>query len=132
MTKTELEAKIEALQAAFDTKTQEQNAYRGQIDTLKKQLEDLNKPKLTPLQFDKLREAIDEAIGNWDFDDQDNYSIDFGIDYDNRINCESFCFDNADDLVHEIYEYVAALFAEADEDDITEDELSTQQHLNQD
>ena len=113
MTKTELEAKIEALQAALDTKTQEQNAYRGQIDTLKKQLEDLNKPKLTPLQFDKLREAIDEAIGNWDFDDQDNYSIDFGIDYDNRINCESFCFDNADDLVHEIYEYVAALFAEA-------------------
>ena len=113
MNKVELEAKIEALQAALDTKTQEQNAYRGQIDTLKKQLADLNKPKLTDEQFDKLREAIDEAIGNWDFDDQDNYSIDFGIDYDNRINCESFCFDNADDLVHEIYEYVAALFAEA-------------------
>ncbi len=129
MTKTELEAKIEALQAALDTKTQEQNAYRGQIDTLKKQLEDLNKPKLTPLQFDKLREAIDEAIGNWDFDDQDNYSIDFGIDYDNRINCESFCFDNADDLVHEIYEYVAALFAEAP---APEDEISIQEHLNQD
>jgi hypothetical protein len=122
MTKTELEAKIEALQAALDTKTQEQNAYRGQIDTLKKQLEDLNKPKLTPLQFDKLREAIDEAIGHWDFDDQDNYSIDFGIDYDNRINCESFCFDNADDLVHEIYEYVAALFAEADEDNNQENQ----------
>ena len=122
MTKTELEAKIEALQAALDTKTQEQNAYRGQIDTLKKQLEDLNKPKLTPLQFDKLREAIDEAIGNWDFDDQDNYSIDFGIDYDNRINCESFCFDNADDLVHEIYEYVAALFAEAIEDNNQENQ----------
>ena len=128
MTKTELEAKIEALQAALDTKTQEQNAYRGQIDTLKKQLADLNKPKLTPLQFDELREAIEEAIGQWDFDDQDNYSIDFGIDYDNRINCESFCFDNAEDLVHEIYEYVAALFAEAI---APEDEISTQEHLNQ-
>ena len=46
MTKTELEAKIEALQAALDTKTQEQNAYRGQIDTLKKQLEDLETPML--------------------------------------------------------------------------------------
>ena len=122
MTKTELEAKIEALQAALDTKTQEQNAYRGQIDTLKKQLEDLNKPKLTPLQFDKLREAIDEGVGNWDFDDQDNYSIDFGIDYDGRVQCESFCFDNADDLVHEIYEYVAALFAEADEDNNQENQ----------
>tara|TARA_R100000234_G_scaffold52794_1_gene31723 strand:- start:202 stop:570 length:369 start_codon:yes stop_codon:yes gene_type:complete len=115
MTKLELEAKIGALQTTLENKTQEQNAYRSQIDTLKKQLEDLNKPRLTGEQFDKLREAIDEAIGNWDFDDQDNYSIDFGIDYDGRVHCESFCFDNADDLVHEIYEYVAALFAETED-----------------
>ena len=40
MTKEELQVKIEALQTALDTKTQEQNAYRGQIDTFKKQLED--------------------------------------------------------------------------------------------
>ena len=127
MTTTELEAKIEALQTALETKAQEQNAYRGQIDTLKKQLEDLNKPKLTGLQFDKLHEAIDEAIGNWDFDDQDNYSIDFGIDYDGRVHCESFTFDNVNDLAHEIYEQVAILFAES-----TEDKVSIQEHLNQD
>ena len=114
MTKVELEVKLEALQKLLSEKVTEQTNYQTQIKLLEKQLEDLNKPKLTPLQFDELREAIDEAIGNWDFDDQDNYSIDFGIDYDNRINCESFCFDNADDLVHEIYEYVAALFAEAE------------------
>tara|TARA_R100001509_G_C4691795_1_gene157081 strand:+ start:82 stop:453 length:372 start_codon:yes stop_codon:yes gene_type:complete len=116
MTKTELEAKIEALQAALDTKTQEQNAYRGQIDTLKKQLADLNKPKLTDKQFDELRDAIENGVMNYDFSDTDCYSIDFGIDYDGRVHCESFDFDNADDLVHEIYEYVARLFAEADED----------------
>ena len=113
MTKVELEVKLEALQKLLDEKANEQASYASQIRDLEKQLADLNKPKLTPLQFDELREAIQEAIGHYDFDDQDNYSIDFGIDYDNRINCESFCFDNADDLVHEIYEYVAALFAEA-------------------
>ena len=119
MTKVELEAKIEALQAALDTKSQEQNAYRGQIDTLKKQLADLNKPKLTPAQFDLVNNAIEEAISGWDFDDLDNYSIDYGIDYDNRITCESFCFDNAYDLQCEIYNNVEAVFAEADapEDD---------------
>ena len=114
MTKTELEAKIEALQAALDTKTQEQNAYRGQIDTLKKQLEDLNKPKLTPEQFDAVNEAIETAIGQFDFDDQDNYSIDFGIDYDGRVHCEAFSFDNAYDLGQEIYSAVEELFAEAE------------------
>ena len=114
MTVTELQAKIEALQAALETKVQEQNAYRGQIDTLKKQLEDLNKPKLTPKQFDAINEAIETAIGQFDFDDQDNYSIDFGLDYDNRICCESFSFDNAYELGQEIYIAVEELFAEAD------------------
>ena len=128
MTTTELEAKIEALQAALDTKTQEQNAYRGQIDTLKKQLEDLNKPKLTPKQFDAVNEAIETAIGQFDFDDQDQYSIDFGIDYDNRVCCESFSFDNTYDLGREIYNAVEELFAEAT---APEDEISTQEHLNQ-
>ena len=128
MTKTELVAKIEALQAALDTKTQEQNAYRGQIDTLKKQLEDLNKPKLTPLQFDAIREAIEEGVGQFDFDDQDNYDMDFHIDYDNRIAVESMSFHNADELVREIYSQIEELFAEAD---APEDEISTQEHLNQ-
>tara|TARA_R100000654_G_scaffold13456_2_gene29298 strand:- start:1032 stop:1403 length:372 start_codon:yes stop_codon:yes gene_type:complete len=122
MTKTELQAKIEALQTALETKAQEQNAYQGQIDTLKKQLEDLNKPKLTGLQFDKLHEAIEEGIGSYDFSDTDCYSIDYGIDYDGRVHCESFDFENADDLAHEIYEQVARLFAEADEDNNQENQ----------
>ena len=117
MTKTELVAKIEALQAALDTKVQEQNAYRGQIDTLNKQLEDLNKPKLTPKQFDAIREAIEDGVGQFDFDDTDNYSYDFHIDYDNRIAIESFSFDNAYDLGQEIYNAVEELFAELPEDD---------------
>ena len=129
MTKTELQAKIEALQTALNTKTQEQNAYRGQIDTLKKQLADLNKPKLTPLQFDKLRDAIETGVGQFDFDDTDNYSYDFHIDYDNRIAIESFSFDNAYDLGQEIYNAIEELFAEAP---APEDEISIQEHLNQD
>ena len=122
MNKVELEAKIEALQTALDTKTQEQNAYRGQIDTLKKQLEDLNKPQLTPKQFDAIREAIEEGVGQFDFDDTDNYSYDFHIDYDNRIAIESFSFDNAYDLGQEIYNAVEELFAELPEDDNQENQ----------
>jgi hypothetical protein len=115
------------LQTALETKTQEQNAYRGQIDTLKKQLEDLNKPKLTMLQFDQLTELIETGIGNFDFSDTDNYSIDFGLDYDGRVHCESHEFDNADELAREICEKVYEMFAEADED-----KISIQEHLNQD
>ncbi len=114
MTKTELEVKLEALQKLLDEQNASANAYRDQIQDLKKQLEDLNKPRLTPLQFDKLREAIEEGVGQFDFDDTDNYSYDFHIDYDNRIAIESFSFDNAYDLGQEIYSVVEELFAEAE------------------
>ena len=122
MTKLELEVKLEALQKLLDEKANEQTTYRNQINDLEKQLADLNKPKLTDKQFDELRQAIETAIGNYDFDDTGCYSIDFGIDYDNRIHCESFSFDNADDVIHEVYEYVARLFAEADEDNNQENQ----------
>tara|TARA_R100000234_G_C4943516_1_gene153996 strand:+ start:416 stop:805 length:390 start_codon:yes stop_codon:yes gene_type:complete len=113
----DLEIKLEALQKLLNEKVAEQNTYQNQIKDLQNQLADLNKPKLTGEQFDELQRAIETGIMNYDFDEQDQYSIDFGIDYDNRICCEAFSFDNADDLVHEVYERVASLFAEADEDE---------------
>ena len=117
MTKVELEVKLEALQKLLDEKANEQASYASQIRDLENQLADLNKPKLTALQFDELQRAVETAIMNYDFDDTDQYSIDYGLDYDGRVYCESFSFDNADDLVHEVYERVARLFAEADEDE---------------
>ena len=125
MTKLELEVKLEALQKLLGEKVTEQTTYQNQIDNLQKQLADLNKPKLTPLQFDELHEAIEKGVGNYDFSDTDLYSIDYGIDYDGRVHCESFEFDNADDLAREIYNYVERLFAEAecpDEDDNQENQ----------
>jgi hypothetical protein len=117
MTKTELELKLETLQKLLDEQNASANAYRDQIQDLKKQLKDINKPKLTPLQFDELHEAIEEAVGQFDFDDQDNYSFDFHIDYDNRIALETLQFENADEIVRVVYDEVRELFADGKEDD---------------
>ncbi len=129
MTKQELELKLETLQKLLEEQNASANAYRDQIQELQKQLKDLNKPKLTPLQFDELHEAIEEAVGQFDFDDTDNYDIDFHIDYDNRIAVENMSFQNADEIVREVYDQVCELFAEAT---APEDEISIQEHLNQD
>ena len=125
MNKVELEVKIEALQKLLGEKVTEQNNYQKQINDLQQKLDDLNKPKLTPMQFDEISDVIETAIGNFDFDNEDNYSIDFGLDYDGRVHCESFTFDNAYDLHREIYSAVEELFAEAecpDEDDNQENQ----------
>ena len=119
MTKDELEIKISTLQNLVVQKNDELTDYAAQIQRLTDELKDLNKPKLTPMQLDEMHEAIEEAVGQFDFDDADNYSFDFHIDYDNRIAIESLTFDNADEIVREVYDQVCELFAEqtAPEDD---------------
>ena len=114
MTKDELEIKISTLQNLVIQKNEELVDYAAQIQRLSDELKDLNKPKLTPMQLDEIYEAIEEAIGQFDFDDADNYSFDFHIDYDNRIAIESLTFDNADEIVREVYDQVRELFAEAE------------------
>jgi len=68
-------------------------------------------------QFDQLTELIEEGIEEFDFDDLDSYSIDYGIDYDNRVTCESFCFDNVNEVARVVCDKVYKMFAEATEDD---------------
>ena len=117
MTKVELEVKIEALQKLLGEKVTEQTTYQNQINELQQKLDDLNKPKLTGFQFNQVAKAIETAVMNYPLDDVDNYSIDYGIDYDGRITCESFTFDSADDLAEDITRGVEYLFAIVDDED---------------
>ena len=117
MTKEELQVKIGTIESMISDSNIEISKYAGQLADLKKQHADLSKPKLTPQQMDKLQMLIEEAVESFDFDDTDNYSIDYGIDYDNRVTCESFCFDGSDEVTRSIMENIEDMFAEATEDD---------------
>ena len=116
MTKEELEIKISTLQNLVTQKNEELNDYAVQIEKLNDELKDLNKPKITTAQLDELHKAIEETVEAFDFDDCDNYDMDFHIDYDNRIAVESMSFQNAYELVRVIYDEVCELFAEIKED----------------
>jgi hypothetical protein len=113
MTKEELEVKISTLQNLVTQKNEELSEYAAQIERLNDELKDLNKPKLTSLQLDELYEAIEQGINSFDFDDADNFDVDFHIDYDNRIAIESMSFQNADELLRVVYDEARELFAEA-------------------
>lgn len=113
MTKEELEVKISTLQNLVIQKNEELSEYAAQIERLNDELKDLNKPKLTPLQLDELYDAIEQGINSFDFDDADNFDVDFHIDYDNRIAIESMSFQNADELLRVVYDEARELFAEA-------------------
>ena len=116
MTKEELQVKIGTIESMIADAKIETTKYAEQLEALKKQLDDLSKPKLTPRQYDKLQTLIEEAVESFDFDDTDNYSIDFGIDYDNRITCEGFSFDHSGEVIRCVMESIEDMFAEAPEE----------------
>ena len=115
MDKEQLEVNIAALQLLVNETTDKSKDFTAQLEQAKKDLADVNKPELTPLQFDDLYEAIEEGIGNYDFSDSDNFDKEFGIDYDGRVTLESFDINNSQDLVQMIVDKVNKLFVEVEE-----------------
>ncbi len=123
MNKVDLEVKIESLKNMITEGQQQTSNYAGQLDKLNTELANINKPVLTPSQFDDITEAVEGAIGEFDFTDTGNFEIEYGIDYDGRVNCENHEFRNNEDLIEMVCNKVYELFAET-EDECPEEDVT--------
>ena len=119
MTENDLLLKIEGLEKVIQEKNADANRYQDELKQTKQELIDYNKPELTPQQVDDIERAVEQAVSQFDFTDTGNYEIDYSLDYDGRVQCESHEFINDSDLVDMIVTKVCSLFKEADcpEDD---------------
>jgi len=114
-----LETTIARLEEAIEANNTDTRCFEADLKIAQKKLEDINKPELTPMQFDLIQEAIERGISDFDFSDEGNYDKEFEIDYDNRIQLSNFDFTNSQELLEMIVEEVNKLFTEAEcpEDD---------------
>jgi len=113
-TKNELEQAIVMHEEALESSRNSVIVDTQDLELAKKELANMNKPELTPLQFDDLQEAIERGISNFDFSDEENYDKEFELDYDNRVTLSNFDFTNSQDLLEVIVEEVQKLFIEAE------------------
>ena len=113
-TKNELEQAIVMHEEALASSQHSVIVDTQDLEQAKKDLASFNKPELTGSQLDDIQEAIESAVGNFDFDDSDNYNKEFELDYDGRVQLSSLEFENAQELVEAIVEKVHALFVEAE------------------
>ena len=115
----ELENKKAALELLQNETNEKLQDYRQQISILQKQIDDYNKPALTPAQLDDIHEAVEKAVENYSFSDCDNYEAEFSLDYDGRVQLENIDLQDSYHLVETIVNRVCNLFKEADcpEDD---------------
>jgi len=110
----ELKNKKAALELLQNETNDKLNEYKAEISILQKQIDDYNKPALTPAQLDDIHEAVEKAVENYSFSDCDNYEVDFSLDYDGRVQLESIDLQDTYQLVEMIVDKVFNLFKEVD------------------
>ena len=88
-----------------------------------KELEDVSKPEMTEEMYGNLEEIVEEAIGNYDFSDSENYDIEFGIDYDGKVEASSLEFNSAHELGEKIMRGVEKAYK------MTETEVTNATHV---
>jgi len=119
MNELDLKTKIEGLEKAIKEHKDFTGTYESQLKETQKQLDDYNKPELTPAQLDDIQCAVESALENYSFSNCDNYETDFSLDYDGRVQLESIDLQDTYELTDQIVTKVCNLFKEADcpEDD---------------
>ena len=112
MNKEQLETNMAALKLLQSETNDKARDYQNQIAKLEKQIEDINKPELTPAQLDDIQCAVESALENYSFSDTDNYETDFSLDYDGRVQLESIDLTDTYELTEMIVSKVHNLFKE--------------------
>ena len=114
MNSIDLETKIEGLKKAIAEHKDFAGTYESDLAKCEQELKDLGKPELTPSQLDDIQEAIEAGIEEFDFSDTGNFDIEYGIEYDGKVHCESHELTDTYELTEKIVKKVHALFVEAE------------------
>ena len=73
-----LEATIKGLQEKVEQVTKD-------LQTKKRELEDVNKPEMSGEMFDEIHGLVEDGVSDFDFSDADNYEFTPEFDYDNKV-----------------------------------------------
>ena len=121
MNEMDLLTKIEGLEKAIAEHKDFATNYESKLKATKQELIDLHKPELTTKQMEAIEGVIEQAVSQFDFTDTENFEIDYSLDYDGRVQCESHEFINDNDLVQMIVNKVCGLFKEVEDEPTNED-----------
>lgn len=114
MNAKDLELKIAGLEKAIKEHKDFTGTYENDLKEAQKQLEDYNKPELSPVVMDQINSVVESVLNGFNWDDSDNYQdLEYEIDYDGRVSLSNISFDTYE--IHErIVDQVCNLFKEAD------------------
>ena len=98
-----LEATVKSLQDKIGSLNMDLKAKQ-------QELEDANKPVISSTTMDVINDAVNYAVENYDFDNADQYELDFSLDYESRVQAETINLRDTYELVEAIVTRVEKQF----------------------
>ena len=102
-TKEMLEATVKGLQDKI-------GQLNMDLKSKQQELEDANKPVISSEVMDTINDAINEALENYNFDNTDQYELDFSLDYEGRVQAETINLTDTYELMEAIVTKVEKQF----------------------
>ena len=102
-TKEMLEATVKGLQDKI-------GSLNLELKDKQKELEDCNKPVISSVTLDIINDAVNYAVENYDFDNADQYELDFSLDYESRVQAETINLRDTYELIEAIVTRVEKQF----------------------
>ena len=117
----ELKYKLDEQESLLVDRTQVISSLKSDIARNEDELADIDKPVMAIEQAMQVHDAIRSAVERFEFNDPDNFEYELSMDYDNRVNLESFEWQgDTDQLADDIWEEVSECFGEFIEKDTNE------------
>ena len=102
-TKEMLEATVKGLQDKI-------GSLNMDLKSKQQELEDVSKPVISSKVMDIINDAVNEAIEGYNFDNTDQYELDYSLDYDGRVQAETINLRDTYELVEAIVTNVEKQF----------------------
>ena len=95
----------ELLEATIKGLEEKLSSVTGDLNMKNRELEELNKPEMTDVMFDKLTELVEEGVESVNIEEEDlEYSMD--IDYDNKVCLSDISLQENDKFGDKIMSYI--------------------------
>ena len=102
-----LEATIKGLQEKLDS-------LNADLRSKQRELADVNKPEMSEEMYDELHGVVEEGINDFDFNDTDNYEIEYELDYESKVSAHSIELNDTHELVESIMRKVEKTYKMVD------------------
>ena len=111
---------VELIEATVKGLQDKIGSLNMELKDKQKELEDAGKPVISSTVMNVVNDAINEAIEGYNFDNSDQYDIDFSLDYDGRVQAETINLTDTYELMEAIVINVEKQF-NIEQDDETND-----------